>query len=101
MGVQSGSEELVPDIVVVERTKTGESSLIMTATVCGREDVTDAQAEAEWAPLSRIPEQAFYLYVPVGLGKQAKMICKRHKIKPNAFRTWRETPRGFEINDVS
>jgi hypothetical protein len=37
MGVQigAGGEEIVPSIVVVERTKTGESALVMTAQVCG------------------------------------------------------------------
>jgi hypothetical protein len=101
MGVQSGSEEVVPHIVVVERTKQGDTSLVMTAQVCGREDVTASEAEGAWARFARVPKQAFYLYVPVGFGKQAKQICKQHKIRVTAFRTWRETPRGFEINDIT
>lgn len=101
MGVQSGTDEVAPHIVVVERTKAGESSLVMTAQVCNREDVSDGQAQALWSRIARIPNQAFYLYVPVGLGAQAKQICKRNKIRAEGFRTWRETPRGFEINDIS
>jgi hypothetical protein len=101
MGVQSGDEEVVPHIVVVERTKQGDTSLVMTAHVCGREDVSAADAEGAWARFAKVRDQAFYLYVPVGFGKQAKAICKQHKIRVTAFRTWRETPRGFEINDIT
>ena len=103
MGVQigNGGEEVVPSIVVVARTKTGESSLVMTAQVCGREQVNDSEAKRVWARCAAIPNQAFYVYVPVGLGAEAKKICRRHKIRPEGFRTWRTTPRGFEINDVS
>jgi hypothetical protein len=101
MGVQSGNDEVAPHIVVVERTKQGDTSLVMTAHVCGREDITASEAEGTWARIARIPKQAFYLYVPVGFGKQAKQIAKAHKVKVTAFRTWRETPRGFEINDIT
>lgn len=101
MGVQVGDDEVVPHIVVVERHKTGDTSLVMTAVVCNREDVNDGQARALWARLAKLPNQAFYLYVPVGYGALAKKICKRNKIRPEGFRTWRETPRGFEINDIS
>ena len=103
MGVQigEGGEEVAPSIVVVERIKTGESQLVMTAEVCGREQVNEAEARRLWAPCAAIPNQAFYLYVPVGTGVQAKNICKRLRIKPEGVRTWRTTPRGFEINDVS
>jgi hypothetical protein len=41
------------------------------------------------------------VYVPVGYGAAAKKICRRLKIHPEGFRTWRFTPRGFEVNDVS
>ena len=101
MGVQVGGEEVVPHIVVVERFKTGDTALVMTAQVCNREDVSDAQAQAVWARIAKIPNQAFYLYVPVGLGAEAKKVCKRNKVRPEGFRTWRETPRGFEINDIT
>ena len=103
MGVQigDGGEEVVPSIVVVERTKTGESRLVMTAQVCGREQVNAAEALSVWSRCAAIPNQAFYLYVPVGLGAEAKKICRGLGIRPEGFRTWRTTPRGFEINDIS
>ena len=103
MGVQigAGGEEVAPSIVVVERLKTGESNLVMTAQVCGREQVNEADARRVWARCAAIPNQAFYLYVPVGLGAEAKKICRRLGIRAEGFRTWRTTPRGFEVNDVS
>jgi hypothetical protein len=100
MGVQVGDEEIVPDVVVVERLKTGETHLVMTAEVCGPEQVHEGEAKRMWARCASIPEQAFYLYVPVGHGAEAKRICKLLGIKVQGFRTWRWTPRGFEINDV-
>ncbi len=103
MGVQigDGGEEVVPSIVVVDRTKTGESRLVMTAQVCGREQVNAAEAKLIWSRCAAIPNQAFYVYVPVGLGAEAKKICRGLGIRPEGFRTWRTTPRGFEINDIS
>jgi hypothetical protein len=101
MGVMVGEDEVVPAIVVVERLKTGESALVMTADVCGLEQVNDARATQVWKRASAVPDQAFYLYVPVGKGAEAKAICRRLGIRPEGVRTWRWTPRGFEINDVS
>jgi hypothetical protein len=103
MGVQIGDtgDEVAPSIVVVERSKTGESRLAMTAQVCIREQVSAAEAKATWARIARIPEQAFYVFVPVGYGAEAKRICRQVGIRPEGFRTWRNTPRGFEINNVS
>jgi hypothetical protein len=103
MGVQigDGGEEVAPSIVVVERLKTGDSRLVMTAQVCGREDVNEAEAKRIWAKCAAIPNQAFYLYVPVGMGAEAKKVCRRAGVRPEGFRTWRTTPRGFEVNDVS
>lgn len=101
MGVQAGDEELVPSIVVTERLRTGESRLVMTAQVCGREQVNDGEARRLWGPLAKLPGQAFYLFVPVGLGAEAKKICRSLGIRPEGVRTWRTTPRGFEINDVT
>jgi hypothetical protein len=103
MAVQigEGGEEVAPSIVVVERLKTGESRLMMTAQVCGREQVNAAEAKRVWSRCAAIPNQAFYVYVPVGLGAEAKKICRGLGIRPEGFRTWRTTPRGFEINDIS
>ena len=101
MSVKVGEDEIVPTIVVVERTKTGETSLVMTAEVCNREDINEGEAKMVWARIASIPNQAFYLYVPVGLGAEAKRICRAAGVGPEGFRTWRNTPRGFEINDIS
>ena len=100
MAVQVGEDEIIPSIVVVEKIKTGETRLVMTAQVCAPEDVSEGEAKRLWSRIASVPEQAFYLYVPVGLGLEAKKICKRLKIDVEGFRTWRTTPRGFEINDV-
>lgn len=100
MGVQSGKVELAPDIVVVEKINTGETRLVMTAAVATTEQVNEAEA-ATWARFSAIPDQAFYLYVPVGYGARAKSICRKAKVAVEGFRTWRTTPRGFEVNDIS
>jgi hypothetical protein len=102
MGVQIGDAgaEVVPSIVVVERIKTGESRLVMTAHVCVREQVNESEAKRLWAPLASIPDAAFYLYVPVGYGLVAKRVCKQAGVRVDGYRTWRNTPRGFEVNDV-
>ena len=101
MGVQVGNEELAPDIVVVERLKTGESRLVMTAQVAVVEQIDEAEARRTWARFASIPDQAFYLYVPVGYGALAKRVCRNLGIRPEGFRTYRDTPRGFEINEIS
>ena len=101
MSVKIGRDELAPDIVVVERLNTGESKLIMTAAVATAELVNDGEAQRVWSRYAAIPDTAFYLYVPVGQGAAAKRICKKLKINVTGYRTWRTTPRGFEVNDVS
>jgi hypothetical protein len=101
MSVQVGQEELAPEIVVVEKLKTGETRLVMTASVAVREQVTEAEARRAWARYAAIKGVAFYLFVPVGYGAAAKKICRKAGIKVDGFRTWRTTPRGFEINDIS
>lgn len=101
LAVQVGDEQVVPDIVVVEKLKTGETRLVMTAAVANREQVNEGEAMRAWSRYAAIPDQAFYLFVPVGFGAQAKQICRRLKINVEGFRTWRWTPRGFEINDIS
>jgi hypothetical protein len=101
MAVQVGDEHVAPDIVVVERLKTGESHLKMTAAVATQDMVSEAEAKRHWARCASIPDQAFYLYVPVGCGVVAKKICRKLKINVEGYRTWRWTPRGFEVNDIS
>jgi hypothetical protein len=101
MQVQLGDEQIAPDIVVVEKLNTGDTRLVMTAAVADKEGVTEGEAQRAWARFAAIPGQAFYVYVPVGYGAEAKRICKKLKINVEGYRTWRTTPRGFEINDVS
>lgn len=101
MAVQVGDEEVAPSIVVVEKLNTGTTRLVMTAEVCTPEMVNEGEAKQQWARIASIPDQAFYLYVPVGYGAEAKKICRRLGISHQGVRTWRHTPRGFEVNDVS
>jgi len=101
MGVQVGREELAPDIVVVQKLKTGDMSAVIAVAVANREDVNEAEAKRLWARYSKIDGVAFYLYVPVGYGAQAKKICRKAGVAVTGFRTYRDTPQGFEVNDVS
>lgn len=101
MGVQVGDEEIDPTIVVVEKLSTGDTRLVMTAEVCLREQVNEGEAKRVWARIASIPNQAFYIYVPVGYGAEVKKICRRLGIRPEGFRTYRSTPQGFEVNEIS
>jgi hypothetical protein len=87
--------------VVVERLKTGDTRLEMTAAVADVEQVNEGEAKRLWARCASIKDVAFYLYVPVGYGARAKSICRKLGIEVEGIRTWRTTPRGFEINDVT
>jgi hypothetical protein len=101
MAVKVGEDEIAPDIVVVERLKTGDTRLEMTAVVAEVEQVSEAEAKRLWARCASINDVAFYLYVPVGYGAKAKAICRKQGVTVEGVRTWRTTPRGFEINDVT
>jgi hypothetical protein len=90
--------ELVPDIVVVD---TPGNLLKMLAQIETSEMITEEQAKNVWAPFAKLPDAAFYLYVPVGCGGAAKKLCKKLKIDVYGFRTWRYIPSGIEINDIS
>jgi len=90
--------ELVPDIVCVD---TPGNILKMLAQVELQETVTEERAKDAWAKYAKLPDTAFYLYVPVGYGGLAKKICKKLKIDVYGFRTWRYIPQGIEINDIS
>ncbi len=63
--------------------------------------ITEEQAQQAWRPFADLPDAAFYLYVPVGYGGQAKGICKKLGIDVYGYRTWRYTPQGLEVNDIS
>ena len=101
MGVQVGREELTPDIVVVEKHNTGETNAVIAVAVAAREQVNEAEARRTWSRFAKIQDVAFYLYVPVGYGAEAKKLCRRAGVAVTGFRTYRDTPRGFEVNDVS
>ncbi len=90
--------ELVPDIVIVD---TPGNILRILAAVETQETVTEARAKEAWLPFSKLPDAAFYLYVPVGSGGAAKKICKNLRIDVHGFRTWRYIPQGVEINEIS
>jgi hypothetical protein len=90
--------ELTPDIVVVD---TPGNILKIAAQVETADTVTEERARELWAPFAKLNDTAFYLYVPVGSGAKAKQLCKKQGIRVYGFRTWRYTPQGVEINDIS
>ena len=48
--------------------------------------------------------QSLYSLVPSDQAERREIvekICRKLKIHVEAYRTWRTTPRGFEINNVS
>ena len=90
--------ELVPDIVIVD---TPGNILRILAAVETQETVTEERAKEAWLAFSKLPDAAFYLYVPVGSGGAAKKICKSLRIDVHGFRTWRYIPQGVEINEIS
>jgi hypothetical protein len=91
-------KEYTPDIVVVD---TPGNILKILAQVELAEQVTEERAKEFWAPVAKLPDAAFYLYVPVGYGALAKKLCKQLKIDVYGYRTWRYVPQGIEINDIS
>jgi len=90
--------ELIPDIVVVD---TPGNILKILAAVETLETITEERATEAWLPFSKLPEAAFYLYVPVGSGGAAKKIAKSLGIDIYGYRTWRYVPQGIEINEIS
>jgi hypothetical protein len=90
--------ELTPDIVVVD---TPGNILKILAQVEVIDNLNEERARSVWAPLAKLPDAAFYLYVPVGYGKMAKSICKKANVRPYGYRTWRYVPQGIEVNDIS
>ena len=90
--------EYTPDIVVVE---TPGNILKIVAQVETGDLVTEERAKEVWAPLTKLGDSAFYLYVPVGQGGAAKKICRKLGLRVYGFRTWRYVPQGIEINDIS
>jgi hypothetical protein len=91
-------KELIPDIVVVD---TPGNILKILAQVEVIDNLNEERARSVWAPLAKLPDAAFYLYIPVGYGKMAKEICKKAGVRPYGYRTWRYVPQGIEVNDIS
>jgi hypothetical protein len=90
--------ELAPDIVVIDAATNSIKLHVAVETV---DTVNEDNARRRWLPCSQLTESAFYLYVPVGYGAQAKRICRRLHIPVYGFRTWRYTPEGLEMNEIS
>ena len=90
--------ELTPDIVVVD---TPGNVLKICAQVETSQTVNEDAAKERWEKFAKLPESAFYLYVPVGYGAIAKRICKKLDIPVYGYRTWRYTPQGLEVNEIS
>jgi hypothetical protein len=100
MTVKVADADLVPDIVVVDHPASGQPVVRMAVIVAGAEQVTEAEANERWAPIASIPGVTMFVYVPSGYADEAKRLCAARHIEPEGFRTWRNTPTGFEINDV-
>ena len=100
MTVKVGDADLVPDIVVVEHPASGQPVVRMAVIVAEAEQVNEADSKERWAPIASIPGVTLFVYVPLGYADEAKRLCREAKIDPEGFRTWRNTPQGFEINDV-
>ena len=100
MTVKVGDADLVPDIVVIEHPASGQPVVRMAVIVAAPERVTVAEAKERWAPIASIPGVTLFVYVPAGYADEAKRVCAEAKIEPEGFRTWRNTPMGFEIADV-
>ncbi len=100
MTVKVGKTDVVPDIVVIEHPAAGQPVVRMAVIVAAPEQVTEAEARERWAPIASIPGATMFVYVPLGYADEAKRLCRDARIEPEGFRTWRNTPAGFEINDV-
>jgi hypothetical protein len=98
LGVRTHGEEdpVFPDIVVINQK---ENEVVMTAEV----EVTgqfDRSVATDWKVFSQRFKTAFYLYVPAGSGEKARDVAKAVGAKVTAFRTWKETPYGVEVNEI-
>jgi hypothetical protein len=91
-------DEIVPDIVVVD---TPGNVLKICAQVETVATVNEQQAGDVWSRFAKLRDVAFYLFVPVGSGGEAKKLCSTLNIPVYGFRTWRYVPQGLEINDIS
>jgi hypothetical protein len=91
-------KEYTPDIVVVDTP--GNITKIVAQVETG-ETVNQDIAKERWAVYAGFRDVAFYLFVPVGFGGEAKKICSKLDIPVYGFRTWRYVPQGIEINDIS
>ncbi len=100
MTVKVGAQDVVPDIVVVDHPASGSPVVRMAVIVAAAEQVAETEAKERWALVASIPGVTLFVYVPSGYADEAKRLCGAAKIEPEGFRTWRNTPQGFEINDV-
>lgn len=94
--VQGGADKLLPDIVVLD--KPGGRPKIV-AQVESRETLTREQAEYVWSQL-QFADAPLLLYVPAGLGGQAKDYARAAGIKHAQIRTWRRQPNGVRVREI-
>jgi NAD-dependent dihydropyrimidine dehydrogenase PreA subunit len=91
-----GGVKAFPDILVV---RYPGNYPVMVAQVETRETVTRDQAEHVWKQLEN-EEAPLYIYVPTGLGAQAKDYARAAGIKHAKIRTWRRQPEGVIVQEV-
>lgn len=78
---------LYPNIVVVRRPG---QWLSLMGEVEMPDSVTDDAALDRWLPYSRLGDLT--LYVPAGLAREARKICRNHGVRLKGLRTWRFRP---------
>jgi hypothetical protein len=91
-----GGVKVFPDILVV---RYPGNYPVMVAQVETRETVSREQAEHVWKHLEN-DEAPLYIYVPTGMGAQAKDYARAAGIKHAMIRTWRRQPEGVIVQEI-
>lgn len=98
MVIQTGDQELAPDIVVVDTAK--RNAVRLLAEVETTESVDEDHGRREWLPFSRVADANFFLYVPAGQSGEAKRILRKLGVRRVKLRTWRYIT-GLDTLDIT
>jgi hypothetical protein len=96
--IQTGGEELAPDIVVVDSAQ--QNAVRLLAEVETADSMTEEEGRREWLPYSRVADANFFLYVPTGHAGEAKRILKKVGARRVRLRTWRYIT-GLDTLDIT
>lgn len=80
-----GDLTMYPDLVLFSQER--NRKIHGTIEVETTESINTLEAQAEWAPFSRL-RTPFFLYVPVGSIDSARRLCAEHKIDPAEIWTY-------------